>query len=148
VYHDGTNAANSLVAATPGLSHQSTGNWVSVSYNQEQRDSDGMAAPTSSTLTMRTTGVYIFSANISFAGNGTGVRGVRFTSDGTTDVFARAVIPGHADGVTVSLVSRPVQINAGSTVTLQAFQNSTGNLALSALSFDSPFWGAVLVGNV
>jgi hypothetical protein len=58
------------------------------------------------------------------------------------------VIPGHADGVTVSLVSRPVQINAGSTVTLQAFQNSTGNLALSALSFDSPFWGAVLVGNV
>jgi hypothetical protein len=148
VFHDGSNAANSLVNATPGLSHQSSGSWVSVSYTDAQYDSDGMTAPTSSALTITATGLWTFTAHAIWAGNGTGIRGLRFTIDGTTDVVARVLIPGHANGVGCNVSSRPVRINAGSTITLQAYQDSTGNLSLSAASFDSPWWGAVLVGSV
>lgn len=149
VYHDGTNAANSMVAGTPGLSHQSSGSWVAVSYNQEDHDSDGMAAPTASTLTIRTAGVWTISGAGTWAGNGTGIRGFRVIVNANTSlIVAKTLVPGHADGVTVPFVSRPVRLAAGDTLALQAFQNSTGNLAVTAEGTVSPYWGCFLSGNL
>jgi hypothetical protein len=148
VYHDGSNAANSLVNATPGLSHQSSGSWVTVSYTDEDWDSDGMASPVGSTITITHNGIYIPIAGAGWAGNGTGTRGLRFTHNGTTDVIARALVPGHGDGVNVCLTGRPVRLDSGAVLRLQAFQNSTGNLSLTSTSIDSPWWGVVLVGSV
>jgi hypothetical protein len=149
VYHDGTNAANSMVAATPGLSHQNTGNWVTMSYNQENHDSGDMVAPTGSAIVIKHPGVYVLTAAALWNTNATGIRGLRFTVDGTTDVVSRALIPAAAaNNVEVALSSRPVRINAGSSFFLQAFQDSGGNLSVIQSSFASPWWGAVLVANV
>jgi hypothetical protein len=147
VYHDNTNPANSLVASPPGLSHQSSGSWVAVSYTARDHDSDGMASTSASSLiTIRTPGVYVAGWGASWAASAGGtLRGFRIKVNSA--VIAQYLIP-VVGAMDLSGGTRPFRVvAAGDTVSFEAFQNTGGNLSISAGSAYTPYWGVSLVAN-
>jgi hypothetical protein len=147
VYHDNSNAANSLVAAPPGLSHQSSGSWVAVSYTTADHDSDGMTtAAASSLLTIRTPGVYVAGWGASWAASAGGtLRGFRIKVNSA--VIAQYLVP-VVGAMDLSGGTRPFRVvTPGDTVSFEAFQNTGGNLSISAGSAYTPYWGVSLVAN-
>ncbi|RTE47726.1 hypothetical protein [Actinobaculum sp. 352] len=124
----GTWKAESFSRTTP------PGSWVTVplQWGVVTRDlKNGFTADLATySLVVPYDGVYLATGVTQFAQNGTGRRGVGVTVNGTiSDVFAFTMAPSVGSGI--SSATGPITLSAGDKVSLQAFQQSSGNLVLN-----------------
>lgn len=121
------------------------GSWTDINLVTEEVDQGAGASSTqhsTSSQTARFTAVwagwYWFGGVVAYASNGTGRRGARWAKNGSA-VEAAAFL-GQANtssGINgFAAPGRLIFLNVGDYVTLQGFQNSTGNLNASAASGD------------
>lgn len=95
--------------------------WTSVDF-----DDSAMFNSTTGEVTIAVSGTYSVSANVSFAGNATGIRSF-YVVKGTTNQFVSGVAAGSASGNIVN-GSGLVKCNAGDIIKILAFQSSGGAL--------------------
>lgn len=122
------------------FTHDSTGNYLAIIFNNERRDSYAMHSVTSnqSRITVRVAGWYYVWGGATFAANATGLRQLGIRLDGSTFLAAATdFAPSASVGDTMS-VSTLYYFSASAYVELVAYQNSGGNLAISALANYSP----------
>lgn len=116
-----------------------TGSWTAISFDTELTDTDSMidvsGQPTR--VTCSTPGSYIVKANVSWAANNTGVRGIRVThknSAGTTQAtYGADLRQSVSNGATVTecTTGHGVVLAAGDYVIVEVYQDSGGNLNTS-----------------
>ena len=123
------------------LTHASTDDWQTLTFDSETYDDDGIHSVASNTsrLTCQTAGLYRISGQITFVANATGHRYGAIRLDGTIylDIDRRVALNGV---VTVVKVSTSCKLAVGQYVELQGWQNSGGNLAMSFVSAYSPYF--------
>ena len=124
------------------FSHNSTGNWLAVTFDSERWDVTGMheGVTNPSRITFALGGWYLVGGSIRFASDATGVRYVSVRLGGSTylAVSSRDDIGVDVQYLTVSTL---YYFAATNYVELCAFQNSGGNLVITAAGNYSPeFW--------
>ncbi len=141
-YHDGANAANSMTAAPPGLSHQNSGNYVSLRFVASAINTDNMYTASSHLLTVRTAGVYDLKAHGVWGASATGVRDIRFfvtfAAGGSTQLGEILVPNNGASALGLNCIAPDVRLAVGDTIELQFLQSSGGNLSLATSGTYSP----------
>lgn len=114
-----------------------TATWTLAIFDSEVEDNDGIHSTASNTsrLTCQTPGLYLVTANVFFAGNATGGRGINITKNGagTRGATSSAISDGFTPGVanTNQLVSATCEVRMAATDHLELFlfQGSGGNLS-------------------
>lgn len=117
--------------------HTSNGSWQAVAFVSESFDTNSLHdnSTNPSRLTVPATGYYMIFAQIQFASNATGNRGLRFRKNGATNSglgggnFMPAISGASAR---INIHSGPVSLTAGDYVEIEAFQSSGGSLAIEA----------------
>lgn len=126
------------------FTHNSTGNWLAVTFNSERYDTTGLhsVAANTSRITIAETGLYEVGGCVEFAGNSTGRRDVQVWVDGSSaNAFLADGNDGLGSGVWRKTINGPFRIAAGSYIELMVFQSSGGNLAVNNNGNYSPeFW--------
>lgn len=122
------------LTATAAQLHNSTGNFLDVNWGAETVDSAN--GHDNSTANSRYTAVYagwyLCSASVQFAANSTGRRGVRYAVNGTAVNSTSTLLAAtSANSVIVSARAKLIYLNVGDYVTVQAFQDSGGNLNIN-----------------
>lgn len=108
----------------------SNGSWTAVPTATIPINSHG-ALTTGGVFTAPSPDAYTVTANVCFAANATGIRGVRIRKNNAATGFG-SVIPATSGGAITSVpIAGLVQCNEGDTITVECFQNSGGALALS-----------------
>lgn len=113
-----------------------------VSFNTELFDTDAIhdpAAPT--TLTCKTAGIYLITAQVNFDTNATGARTLQIKHNNTTIIAMNSV--AGATRVNVSTVYR---LAVNDFLIVVAYQNSGGALNITASSRYSPDFSMVKIG--
>ena len=116
------------------FSHDSSGNWLAITFNSERFDTDGMHSTSTNTsrLTIVTQGLYAFWGTAGFAASATGYRQLGIRVDGSTFIAVNGV-PNNGSGAGVLLsVAGAYYLNAGQYVELCAWQNSGGTLSIAS----------------
>lgn len=120
------------VYRTAALSHTSTGAFQAITWDSESFDTDGMFTASSSTLVVKTPGLYLITGVLHFAANATGVRYIDIYTNGSvchrvqTEQTASGSFLAGRHATTVQPLA------AGDTIGLAGFQNTGGNLAYNA----------------
>lgn len=134
------NSANILNSATqPRMAafHNTTqsindSTWTVLSLNSEEFDVGAMhdtGSDTSrGTVPANGGGVYLCIGAASFAGNGTGYRGVRFLKGGATIVGSATIVDPNETDTTVLQCMALLSLSAADYIEVQAFQSSGGAL--------------------
>ncbi len=121
--------------------------WTAISFNTEHTDTDGMFAPTSTTVTVQTSGMYMITGGIQFNGNNNGDRGIRFTVNGNGIAGANAFkSPAGSCG---QVNTRLVMLAQGATIQLQGIHTAgvaLGTRTDNERSFLEMIWFASIVG--
>lgn len=126
------------------FSHNSSGNWLPITFNSERADIYGLHSTSSQTdrITVDRTGWWLFVGNMLWSGAGGSTRNGRIRLDATT------VIGEHAG--TTSVQSYPVtaiyKCTVGQYATLEGYQDSGGTINISASGNYSPEFSAVFLG--
>lgn len=107
-------------------SQTSTGGWQDVTGWTVAHDTNSTFS--SGIYTVVTPGYYRLSANLAFATNATGARGVKFLKN-SADVGVGGIATGGSTAATSVTTAITVSAVVGDTFKLQGFQNSGGNLA-------------------
>lgn len=104
--------------------------WTAISFDTETYDTDSMFAPTSTTITIVTGGIYLCCAQVFFAAHDTGYRGIRLTgfADGAI-VQVPSIVGGAQTGIATVLCDPMTPSN---TVTVEVWQNSGGALNITS----------------
>jgi hypothetical protein len=99
--------------------------FTSIAFNSERFDASGMHRTDIDTgrVTIATPGVYLLSANITWAANGTGAREVNIRKNGTT-ILSRVVQPGDPVNTTDQVATTTALLAAGDFVEVVVRQNS------------------------
>ena len=123
-----------------------------VTWTTQDIDTDDMFAPTSDTITINTTGVYLCQAQVVFAQNGTGNRFVHIVkNDDATPSYllniATGFLPGNATNSLVVGCSTIAALTATDTLKVIAFQSSGGALNAGDVSVQS-FFSAAWIGRI
>lgn len=125
------------------VSHTSTGNWQAVTWDAESFDTDGIFTASSTTFTIKTPGLYIVTASVAFAASATGVRSIRVTKGGAAILIGQYEATATAGAAAGRQVAGMLSLAAADTLTVEAFQNSGGNLAYTVgsayMHFDVAF---------
>lgn len=120
--------------------------WTVLTFNTERFDTDGMHSTSTNTgrLTCVTPGTYLVSGSIMWPGSAGGTaRGLRIMLDGTTRLASelRPIIDGAlGPQITIQAI---YQLTAGQYVTLDAYQNTGGDLDVAAAAAYSPEFAMV-----
>jgi PKD repeat protein len=134
-----------LVRANHGTTTQSLTNatLTYVQWDAEDYDTDGMFTTSDNTkITINTTGVYLVTATITFATNGTGSRLMSLMKNPSSpsdfgSAFAGCWMDDPGAGAeTVLSVSSPISLVATDVIRVMAFQSSGGALNIGAV----PSW--------
>lgn len=124
-----SDAAVNVVAAnatkTTG-SHTSTGNFQTVASWTLIRDETGSFNASSGFYTVSVVGWYRVNASITFASNSTGQRYIRINAGGS--YYGLAGGQSSAADITALQASQDVYLTAGQQISIEAFQNTGGNL--------------------
>ena len=115
---------------------------ATLTFDTERYDSGDLHSTSSNTgrLTAPITGLYSVGANVRFASNATGQRQVALRINGTTFIAYVLVQAANGDATFLN-VSTDYQLTAGDYVEVRAYQNSGGNLNVTASANYSPeFW--------
>ena len=126
-----------------------TGAITALTFDSESYDTDTIHSTVAnqSRLTATTAGKYCIWGNVSFATNATGVRMVKITKDGATDIAKiRAEPVSVATHPTEITISCEYQLAATNYVELYCFQSSGGNLNVEQNTDFSPVFGMRKVG--
>lgn len=110
--------------------------WTNITFNTEDVDSSGMHSTSSNTdrFVAVYPGWYRFSGAPSFASNATSYRGARWAKNGTAIDSANIIQAAVAAITAVHALSVLIFLPVGEYATLQALQNSGGNLDTSVVS--------------
>lgn len=108
--------------------HTSTGNWQDVAWTEI---SDPFNVFDGTTFTAPKNGRYVFTGSLGFAANVTGARGVRWVNQASFTFIIGSHSAGSASIDQVTPISIGVDMIKGSTVKIQSYQNSGGNLNYS-----------------
>lgn len=116
------------------FSHNSSGNWLAITFDSERRDVLGMHSTSANTsrITFALGGWYILHGNIQFAPNATGARGLGVRIDGTTFIAATRVTSPSASLPEYINIACLYYLATTNYVELVAYQNSGGTLAITA----------------
>lgn len=124
------------------FTHNSTGNWVAVTFDTERFDTDTIHSTSTNTsrLTINTGGKYLIGGAVTFTANATGQRQLGIRDGGAT--FRVVTTEQGLDAVQVRLsVVTLYDMAANDYVELMAWQDSGGNLDILAQTTFSPeFW--------
>ena len=131
------------VCVLTGSSSQSIADatWVSVDWDTETIDGQGMHSTSSNTelIVPNGAGWYLVTATIAFGANATGIRAIRILVSGNTAQggHAQVAASNNADALNSVSVSCVVYMSATDNVKVEAYQNSSG--ALNVLRVNSQF---------
>jgi hypothetical protein len=137
-----TNKPHTRVYNNAAFTHNSTGNWVSITFNSETFDVGSCHSTVTNTsrLTVPTGegGHYMIGGHATFDTNVTGRRMLRLYLNGTTVIsqVELGVNGGEAGGALSSYYA----LAAADYVELQAFQSSGGNLNIIATPTPTFWW--------
>jgi hypothetical protein len=114
------------------FSHTSSGNWLDISHDTERWDTDAMHTTgiTSARITFNRPGLYAIIGQGTFEPNSTGIRGLRILLNGTTTLAQNFQLNDGASLQTRMTVATQWMAVATDYVTLGAWQNSGGTLAV------------------
>ena len=127
------------------ISHATSGSWQAVALDSERYDVGAMhsTAVNTSRLTATVAGTYRMSANLIFAANATGQRGVAIVVNGGTFIAA-TLVPAPPSGVIDLHVSCDYQLSATDYVEMHGFQSSGGALNMNASGNIAPEFSAAM----
>ena len=124
--------------------HNNTGNWLIVDWTHQRwddPDDDQWAiAPNPTRLTCQ----YVICANIRWAANAVGIRGMQIYLNGAT-IIGYSLPDAGSVTFTAQAITTTYKLVAGNFVELRAFQNSGGNLNVEAQLNYSPEFSMVRV---
>lgn len=120
--------------------------FTTVLLNSERFDTASMHRTDidTSRLAIATSGIYLLTANVTWAINGTGAREVNIRKNGTT-LIARVVQPGDAANSTDQAPTTVVQLAAGDFVEVVVRQNSGAAVNILAAPEFSPEFSATWI---
>lgn len=120
-----------------------SGAFTAIPMNTERFDAMNMHRTDADTsrLTATTAGIYMVSANVTWAPNGTGARELNVRKNGAT-IVARVVQPGDAVNTADQSATTLVQLNAGDFVEIVVRQNSGAPLGVATADDYSPLLSA------
>lgn len=116
------------------FTHNSTGNYLAITFNAERRDAFAMHSTITNTsrITIRVSGWYLVTGHAVFDGNATGIRRLALRVDGSTYIAATNHVAASASEGSYLTVSTLYYLAADSYVELMAYQNSGGSLDILA----------------
>lgn len=118
-----------------------------LTFDSERYDNDGIHSTSSNTsrLTCQTAGVYLISLNIAFASNSSGRRQGYIQLNGATLIAVddRTAVNGAATRLNITKI---YSLSAGDYLEAYAYQNSGGNLNVSASGNYSPEFSMQRIG--
>lgn len=146
----GTSKAACRVYKSTAFTHNSTGNWLTVTFDSERFDTQGIHSTVTNTdrLTIPTSwgGLWFVGASMNWAANSTGSRFARIRVNATTEIAeAGGVNTGASLGVPITF-STVYRMSVGDYFTLDAYQNSGGSLDVNAQTNYSPEFWAYWIG--
>lgn len=111
----------------------SNGTWTQISFDTQREDSNGLFAPTSTTITIQTTGTYLVWFRMAWAANTTGSRFHRIEPGSSNPgvVGRYSALPSSSDsasGVARGITHALYDLDAADTITFYVYQNSGGAL--------------------
>mgnify|MGYP000890146406 CR=1 FL=1 len=129
------------------FTHNSSGNWLSITFDSERFDTDGIHSTSSNAerLTCVTPGTYLITGTALWTASGDGTaRGLRIMVGSTRIASEMRALPSTsvAPGITISAI---YQLTAGQYVTLDAYQNTGGSLDIVAYGNYSPEFSMVRI---
>lgn len=126
-------APGAWLTKSGAFSHNSSGNYLKVTFDTANEDNDGICDIANSRLVCRTAGIYFLQGHIRFPTNATGIRSLAINLN---DVAIGAETQLQANTVATFLTSFPIvamlRLAVGDYVDLQAYQNSGGTLTCAA----------------
>lgn len=140
-----TNKPHARVYKSTAFSHNSTGNWLSITFDSERVDVGGCHSTVSNTSRLTVPsgegGWYDIGGCFEFAANATGHRLARILLNGATVIAQVGPFDATSAFSTALNPSTKYQLAAADYVELQGYQNSGGSLNISASGNYSPeFW--------
>lgn len=121
------------------FTHNSTGNYLAITFNTDRSDPYGLHSTTSNTsrITVTLAGWYLISGHATFAANATGIRQLAIRADGSTYIAAQNQT-ALSDVVVHLSLATVYYLAATNYIELMAYQNSGGNLDVQAAGNYSP----------
>lgn len=131
------------------ISHATSGNWQTVTFNSERYDTATMHDTVSNTsrITVPVDGLYLITGHIEFAANATGVRGIQILFNGTGTSVAGAYYPTTGGIVGTGLsIATVYKFAATNYVELQGYQTSGGALVINSTAASTPEFSVTWIG--
>jgi len=125
------------------FTHNSTGNWLAITFNSERWDTTGMheGVTNPSRITFALGGWYLVGGNIVFAANDTGIRGCAVRLGGSTYIGMKTQTNSGASTTVHITISILYYFAATNYVELMGFQDSGGNLNINTYgNYSLEFW--------
>lgn len=122
------------------FTHNSTGNYLAITLNADRLDPYGMHNVSSNTsrITILYGGWYLITGHAVFEANATGFRRLGLRVDGSAYIAATNHVAASGSEASYLTVSTLYYLAASSYVELMAYQNSGGNLDITASGNFSP----------
>ena len=129
------------------FSHNSSGSFMAITFDEERFDTDGMHSTTTNTerLTVVTPGTYAISGHLTFAGNAVGYRQIAIRLGGSTYLAVHSTLSVGANDSTNLSIATVYNLAATEYVELCAWQDSGGTLAIAAGPAYSPEFAAARI---
>jgi hypothetical protein len=124
------------------FTHNSTGNWLEVTFDSERFDPNAMHDTSTNTtrITAVNAGYYLIGGSVTWTANATGRRIIRILYNNTTQIAGQEGDPTTNTALQMS-VATFYQLAATDYVEFGVYQNSGGNLNVNATGNTSPeFW--------
>ena len=128
--------------------HNNTGNWLTIDFNQQRwddpDDNQWAVAPNPTRLTCQFDGIYVITGHIQWLANGVGRRQLSIYLNSTTFVAITTHLNVTAQLLFQSLATT-YKLSVGDFVELRGWQNSGGNLNITAVGNYTPEFSMVRV---
>jgi hypothetical protein len=122
----------SLASSRSGTQSISNATMTTVIFNSASKDSHSILNQSTGVVTIPIAGRYTFSGYIAYAANGTGEREVDYRIDGTGSNTTVSLQLGQATYGNYIPYTFDLDLNAGQTVEIRTYQDSTGSLNLAS----------------
>lgn len=142
------NVPRAHVYSSVSFSHDSSGNWLSITYNQERYDTSNMwDSGSPSRLTAQRPGTYMVGGHVVFDSNATGIRFVRLIVNNTGEMAHQGPIAATSNLPRFSICGL-TELGRGDYVEMDAYQNSGGTVLIDGgTGYSCEFWAVFVADN-